>query len=148
MGVKIHQLEAKYPHGFFEILLQKFLVSLPTCIYLLNHLYNQCQLAMAWMCPSLHCGDHSRWGLWNVTRGGQERGASMNRIGALTRVRTACFSSLWCDDRTRRWPSTTRRMALSWAQPSWHSELGCLASKTVSNSASICSSRLVYGILL
>ena len=37
----------KYPHGFFEILLQRFLVSLPTCIYLLSHLYNQCQLAMA-----------------------------------------------------------------------------------------------------
>ena len=55
------------------------------------------------MCPSLHCSGHSRWGLWNVTTGGQECGASMNRTGALTRVRTACFSSLWCDDRTRRW---------------------------------------------
>lgn len=126
-------------HMYLSI--EPFISSVSTC-YGLNVSFQN-----GW--AALHCDGHSRWGLWKVTRGGQECGASVYRIGALTKVRKpAAPLSLWCDDRTSRWPSTTRRMALSWAQPSWHSELGLLASKTVSNSTSVCSSHLAYGIPL
>ena len=98
---------------------------------------------------ALHCDGHSRWGLQKVTRGGQEWGASMNRIGALPRVRKTRFPSL----STMRWQN--KKIAI------YNLEDGTFLSPTIlalwawtsglQNSKQIkvyCSSRLVYGILL